>query len=186
MIMAIIFELWAECKDEQASSLLAHHFDGFKLYLSTGNEITVTVELVPNSTKLFGVIVRPSSLSLSGVRTLQDAIETTEVGLQLYYHLKSAPDFCFARINWEAELITMFDLPDFVEALHNGDKRLQIECVIDNSLYEKIGKPIFCYPFREGYWWTRYGGETYHPLWSNDQQALTEYHRRLFPENFGD
>lgn len=180
--MAIIFELWAECKDEQATSLLAHHFEGFRHHLSTGREITVTVEIV---TRPSGLIVRPTNLSRYGVRTIQDAIETTEVGLQLYHHLKSAPDYCFARIGWEAEIITVFELPDFVETSHNGDKRLQIDCILDNALYEKIGKPHFCYPFRSGYWWTRYKGETYNPLGSSDQKELTELHRRLFPENFG-
>lgn len=183
--MAIIFELWAECKNEQANSLLAHHFEGFKYRLSTGREINVTVETVAKSPNIFGVIVTPSGLSRYGVRTLQDALETTEVGLQLYHHLKSAPDFRYARIDWESENITMADLHDFVETLHNGEKRLQTECIVDNALYEEIGKPIFCYPFRDGYWWTRYKGETYNPLGSSDQKALTEFHRKLFPEHFG-
>ena len=182
--MAIIFELWAECKDEQSLALFVHHFEGFTFNLSAGKEITLYVEVVKKPPSLFGTRISPSGLSGFGIRTIQDAIDSTEVGLQLYYHLKFAPDFRFARIAWEAENITMSELPEWVERLNNGEKRLEIECVIDNSLYEQLGKPIFCHPFRDGYWWTRYKGEIYNPLGSSDQQALREFHRKLFPEHF--
>ncbi len=63
-----------------------------------------------------------------------------------------------------------------------GQCRLQIQCVIDQALYEQLGRPAFCYPFRDGYWWTRYRGEEYHPLYSNDQPQLNELCRAIFPE----
>lgn len=182
--MAINFELWVECRDEQSISFLAHHFQGIEYHLSTGRNITTLVEVVNKPLGIFGVRVSPVGLSRSGVRTLQDALETTEVGLQLYYRLKSASDFRYARVGWESENIMMIDLSEWVENLHNGDKRLEIECVIDNALYEQLGKPKNCYSFRDGYWWTRYSGATYKPLWSSDQKTLTEFHRKLFPEHF--
>jgi len=182
--MAIIFELWVECKDEQGIALLARHFEGFEHHLATGRTITALVEIINKPPSLFGLRVTPSELSRSGVRTLQDVLETTEVGLQLYYHLKSAPDFRYARVDWESENITMSDLPEWVETWNNGVKRFEIECVVDNALYEQLGKPEFCYPFRDGYWWTRYKGESYKPLYSGDQKALNEFCKKLFPEYF--
>lgn len=182
--MAIIFELWAECKDEQSISVLAHHFEGFKPILSTGREIALFVEIINKAPNRFALRVSLTGLSRSGVRTLQDALETTEVGLQLYYHLKSAPDFRYARVDWEAENITLTDLPEWIETMHDGEKRFQIECVVYNELYEQLGKPKFCHPFRSGYWWTRYKGESYRPLYSGDQKSLNEFCRKLFPEYF--
>jgi hypothetical protein len=181
--MAIIFELWAECKDEQSLSQLARHFEGFQHTLSvTGRTITASIEIIKS--RCFAIRVTPSGLSHAGVRTIQDALETTEIGLQLYSHLKSGPGFIFARVDWEASNITMLDLPEWVKTLQNGNKRFDIECVVDNALYEQMGKPIFCYPFRSGYWWTRYRGETYRPLYSNDQESLNEFCKKLFPEYF--
>jgi hypothetical protein len=52
------------------------------------------------------------------------------------------------------------------------------------GLHERLGSPLFCYPFRPGYGWTRYSGETYRPLYSNDEEGLNERCRSLFPEYF--
>ena len=182
--MAIIFHLWAECKDEEGILRFASHFTGLTHMLLNGKEITWTVHLENPCTDTAAVTVSSKDLSPYGVRTVQDALETTEAGLRLYHHLKTAPEFRFARIDWEAEIIPMVDLPDFVETGADGSRRLNLDCVVDEQLYRRLGSPLFFHPFREGYWWHRYGGEYYRPLYSNDQVALNELCRQLLPEYF--
>jgi hypothetical protein len=120
------------------------------------------------------IVVASSELSRSGVRELQDAVEATESGLRLYHHLQHGPPFRFARVAWEAENVPMAELRDYTEDCMPGEKLLRIECAMDDALYRDIGSPSNCYPFRDGYRWTRYSGETYKPLYSSDAASLND------------
>lgn len=180
--MAIIFEMWAECATQADCAALVRHFDGFQCTLINGRSVSWKANpLVWLST---GMIVTCDELSKFGPRNLQDALETTEVGLRWYYHLKKGPSFRFARVAWEAENIPLAELSDWVAPWMPGECRLEVECAIDESLYRQLGSPQFCFPFRPGYWWTRYRGEQYRPLHGNDQPGLNELCRLLFPEYF--
>ena len=79
-------------------------------------------------------------------------------------------------------LVPMADLRHYLAPMLPGECRLEIECVVDDALYRQLGSPKFCVPFRQGYWWTRYQGERYLPLGSNDQPALNELRLSLFPD----
>jgi hypothetical protein len=182
--MAINFGLWAECKDEASTQLLARHFTGLERTLLNGRAIGCGVELLRPPVASLGLDVVLGGVSCWGVRTVQDVLEATEAGLHLYKHLKDAPAFRFARVGWQPASLTMDDLPDYVEESANGERRLLVECVIDEELYRRLRSPIFCYPFRDGYWWTLYRGESYRPLSSNDQGELNDLCRKLFPEYF--
>lgn len=177
-VVAIIFELWAECGDRMACEAFARHCDGLRFDLLTGKRIEwkATVEV---SFQTVGVRAWAPELSRSGVRTITDALEATESGLRMYQHLKTAPPFRFARIDWEAANIPVCDLKDFID-----NHRLCVECVMDDGLYDELGAPNGCYPFREAYRWTQYRGESYRPLYSNDQPALNDLCRKIFPEYF--
>ncbi|HVN20003.1 MAG TPA: hypothetical protein VMU05_14555 [Dongiaceae bacterium] len=180
--MAIVFELWAECATEEEREVLIKHFDGFTVDLLTRRTISFHAgHPYPWKTSM---TVSSRDLSNAGVRTLDDAIETTEVGLQLYHHLKKGPPFRFARAAWEASLIPMAELNKYVAPLLPGECRLELECVLDDALYKQFGSPKWFFPFREGYWWNRYSGEQYKPLYSSDQAALNKLGRSLFPEYF--
>jgi hypothetical protein len=182
--MAIIFELWGECADPEQTKRLAAHFHELRHTLLNGHTITwsAEVDLPPSSPS--GVRVRSPDLSCSHVRNLQDAVEVTEAGLRLYVHLKTAPEFRFARVAWEAESIPMAELRDYLTVQENGDCFLNLECVVDDALYKSLGSPRFYRPFREGYWWYPYRGETYRPLYSVDQKELNDLCRQLLPEYF--
>src|SRR4029434_1043865 len=118
-------------------------------------------------------------LSRSHVRNLQDALEVTEAGLRLYAHLKTALEFTFARVAWEAESIPMAELTDYLDVQEDGSRLLNLECVVDDALYKSLGSPRFYRPFRDGYWWNPYRGESYRPLYSTDQKELNDLCRRL-------
>jgi hypothetical protein len=128
------------------------------------------------------MVASTPDLSSYGIRTLQEALECTESGIRLYRHLKDGPAFKFARVAWEAELVPLAELGDYVARIGKDECRLEIECVVDESRYRQLGSPQFCYPFRDGYFWTRYHGERYMPLYSNDQNELNAICRSLFPE----
>jgi hypothetical protein len=182
--MAIIFELWAECKDKEGVQLLADHFTGLKHTLLNGHTIEWIVNLEGVQSGTHGLTVWSRDLSSYGVRTIQDVLETTEAGLHLYKHLKSAPEFRFARVAWDAENIPMIELPEYVDTGTNGSRYLGLACVLDEHLYRQLGSPVSFNKFREGYWWKRYRGESYQPLYSNDQSELNRLCRELFPEYF--
>jgi hypothetical protein len=180
--MAIIFEMWVECGTEVDCARMAAHFDGFKTKLLTGRPTIWNVE--QQTWCPTAAVVSSSELSRSGVRSLQDALEATESGLRLYHHLQHGPSFRFARAAWEAQNVPIADLRDYTEDCMPGERLLRVECAMDDALYRDIGSPINCYPFRDGYRWTRYSGETYKPLYSSDATSLNDCCRSLFPEYF--
>jgi len=88
--MAIIFELWAECYTEQDTQDFGSHFDGLQhTLITTGRVIYWGVNRHRSWTNGIPMAISVASDELSnyGVRSLTDAIETTEAGLRLYKHL---------------------------------------------------------------------------------------------------
>ena len=179
--MALIFELWAECRDSQGLSRLAEHFCGVSHTLLSGRTIAWAPAIVGPPHYVPGLSVCMPGLSNRGVRTVSDALEVTEAGLRAYHHLLGAPPFCYARVEWEAANIPMSDLPDFVSTLATGERRLSLSCVTDSALWEELGRPMDFTPFRPGYVWRPYGGESYRPLGSNDHPELWRLRNELFP-----
>ncbi len=183
--MAVIFELWAECKDEASLYKLKAHFDDLHYTLLTGRTIGFGTEITTVGVR--GLIVSSFQLGNGyGVESLKDALEATEAGLFLYHRLKTAPNFRFAHVGWDAENHDTSDnLLEYVETMQDGRNRWAgFECVIDDELYEQLGSPISFWQFREGYWWQKFLGETYTPLFSTDQNELRELCEQLLPNNF--
>lgn len=149
--MAIIFELWAESTTEPECDSLIKHFDGLKVDLLTGRSISFRAGH-PYSLKTAMSVWSPDLEDGAKIGGLQRALETTEAGLRLYYHLKIGPSFLFARVAWEAGLVPMADLPEWKAPILPGECRLEIECAVDDALYRQLGSPKFCFPFRQGYW----------------------------------
>src|SRR5207253_1866686 len=122
--------------------------------------------------------------SAMGVRSVQDAVDTTDAALALYQHLKSAPTFTFAHAAWEARDISAGDLVEYVTSDTTGKRSLGLDCVMSEELFQTIGVPAWCDEFRPGYRWRRYRGETYQPLYAPDQPELNARARDRFPEYF--
>lgn len=180
--MAILFELWAETDNEAALQRFIEHFAHHQFTLINGRAITC--EAGPAPEYPLAAIVYSEGLSRDGVRSLSDALETTETGLRLFKHLRSAPEFSFARIDWEAGNIPMADLKEYVEMCPDGRCTLNLPCVVSETLYRELGSPKFFESFREGYLWYRYQGESYQPLYSTDQRELNDLCRQLFPGEY--
>ena len=123
--------------------------------------------------------------SLRGIESLKDALEATEASIFLYHRLKTAPDFRLAHVGWDRENCAGTDLSEFVDTLSDGRKHWSgYECVMDDELYKELGSPVSFWKVREGYWWRKYSGETYMPLFSDDQAELIELCEQLLPGNF--
>ena len=85
--MAIVFEMWAECRTQENCYALKQHFEALNNVFTTGRNISWRATIAPwLSTAL---TVWSPELSNVGIRTMTDAIETTEAGIRLYHHLKS-------------------------------------------------------------------------------------------------
>ncbi len=181
--MAIIFELFIECATKAGADNIAAHFGGLEHDLLSGKRIKWDIERLENPNG-FGVAFSSPQLSHFGVNTLQDALEITEAGLHLLHHLKSAPSFRYARADLEASNIWSGDLADFVETTLQGDKYTNLECVLEEKLYQQIGRPMSFVQFRPGYWWHQFSGTRYQPLWAQDQPSLRDICRRLFPGEY--
>lgn len=184
--MAIIYELWAECKDEISLQKLKTHFDGLEHTLLTGSTVRFRADIESPYSEAQGICVWSPQICPNGrgVENLKDSLEATEAGMFLYYHLKSAPDFRFAHIGWNAENITTVDLSDFFETTTDGKTQTNLYCVLDDELYKQLGSPVFFWKFREGYWWRKFRGVNYEPLFSADQKELRKLCQQLLPENF--
>ncbi|QDT95993.1 hypothetical protein [Gimesia aquarii] len=186
--MAIIFELYVDCNTPEELAAMKTHFSGFTLELMTGKktewEFDCSPDIWAGTYDLHAFGLWSSDLSRSGVRSLVDAIECTEAGIRLYKHLCDGPAFQFARVAWEADLICRPELEKYLEPLESSsEKRFCVECVLSETLYEKLGKPKNMDEFKPDYYWTGYRGEEYRPLWSSDQRQLWDLYRECFPKS---
>lgn len=180
--MAIIFEFCIECEDDSKSQDMVRHFAGLKHKLLTGRTISWDVGLEKPFGTYSVVIASSRDLSRYGVRTVQDAVETTEAGLRLYHHLLSAPAFRYAHSGWDGANIPMNELAEYVDVHATGQRYLSVDCVIDEALWEELGKPSGISIFKPGYRWHPYGGETYRPLGSGGQPELWSLRKELLPD----
>lgn len=180
--MAIIFDLYIECATPEELAEIKAHFSGLSFKLQNGK--VTHWDFSPDDTEgVHSCSYWSRQLSNSAVRTVTDAIECSEAGVRLYQHLHQGPDFQFARVAWEATLISGLELEDYLEPLGDtGESRLEIQCAFTEAQYEKLGRPKYCKAFRPGYVWTGYRGEEYRPLWSSDQQQLNDLYRKYFSQ----
>jgi hypothetical protein len=179
----IDFGLWAECENEASLYKFKEHFDGLQHTLLTGRTITFRAG-IDDSNVVCGLSVGSTQLLQNGrgIENLKDALEVTEAGIVLYHRLKTAPDFRFVHIDWNAEGTTSEDLSECVETMSDGKRWLNVECALNDKLYKQLGSPVSLRQFREGYWWRKYRGETYMPLFSTDQKELRDLSERLLPD----
>lgn len=178
----INFGLWAECENEASLDKLKAHFDGLQHTLLTGRTITFGAGIDNSSVRGLSVGAMQLQQNGRGIENLKDALEVTEAGIILYHRLKTAPDFRFVNVGWNAEGTTSEDLSNCVETLSDGNRWLNVECALNDELYKQLGSPVSLRQFREGYWWRKYLGETYMPLFGTDQKELRDLSKRLLPD----
>ena len=179
----IDFSLWAECESEASLNELKVHFSNFQHTFLTGRTLAFSAVIL--NEEVLGLSVGSTQLCKNGrgIESLNDALEVTEAGIVLYHRLQTAPDFRFAHVDWNADLKTSEGLSESVEIMDDGRRWMSFRCAVNDELYKQIGTPASFWQFREGYWWRKYRGETYMPLFSSDQKELLELSERLLPKN---
>jgi hypothetical protein len=182
--MAIFYMMFVECADEISSEACRQHFDGLEIELLSGKKTRWSA----GNSDFIRPAVEVISFDLNnyGISSLQDSLAATEAGLHLLRRLKSAPEFLFARLGIEVGNIDVNELPDYVNEFASDRTRrtLGLECILHESVYESLGRPENFAPFRPGYVWNKYHGESYRPLYSSDQPELNAKCKEFFPEYF--
>lgn len=158
--MALIFSLYAVCRDEAEVAPFVAHFQGLRWTLADGTETTLEAGpyrvVAPGAPP--GLIDRscwitPSELSTYGIRDDRDAVLMTELGNRLCEQLRTAPPFELARVGIEVDQqLDDGELSDMIREAWSG-------LVFSDALFRRAGSPAACIPFRDGMWWHPYVGE---------------------------
>jgi hypothetical protein len=151
--VAIIFSLYAECRDAGAAAAFSAHFDGVRWTLSDGTE--TTLEAGPYAIQNPGgrCWVTPSNISISGPIDDADAIQMTELGQRLCAHLRTAPPFELALVGIEVDQER--DEAELADMIRDGWSGL----IVTEERWQRAGAPIELVVFREGMRWHPYTGE---------------------------
>jgi hypothetical protein len=175
--MGLLFGLSAECgSDKQGAELFEAHFHGFSFELITGKTSVCYTEISQDAELNWWTDIIPNNITWSGgPSSLEDAIDLSEAGLQLYTRLISAPQFRFAIFGLEKFMFKSHsELPSILKVTNNG--RIRIEAyweglVLSESIWNEFEKTSFFDPFGIGYRWIPYEGERYSPLQGNQAYA---------------
>ena len=158
--MALIFSLYAVCRDEAEVAPFVAHFHRLRWTLADGTETTldagpyrVVAPGAPAGRIDRSCWVTPSAISTSGIRDDRDAVLMTELGNRLCEHLRSAPPFEMARIGIEVD--QQLDDAELAELIREDWSGL----IFDDALHRLAGSRPSCIPFRDGMWWHPYVGE---------------------------
>lgn len=152
--MALLFELAAECGDDEDALAVARHFAGWSCRSGREAELVCDAEAFEIAGASW-VRVVPRGFGGSGVNSAEEARRATEVGNQLYERLRTGPAFRFALVGVEAEGVRSYeDLEDPDEADLPG-------LVLAEPLWARAGCPEGFEPFAPGYVWRPWPGETW-------------------------
>ena len=154
--MALLFELAIEFgKNTLLADTAVNHFKGVKFKLSDGLESELKTYRLEDCEDNSWLCVYPTGLSKSGVCSNNDARQMMEAAKYLYSLLKTAPDFRYAIVGVEVEFFRYESEINELDDVDYGGVVLSME------FWDKVGKPEHFIPFREGYYWRPYIGETY-------------------------
>jgi len=167
--VAYTFSLSAECgSNQQDAEHFAGHFRGHSMELITGKVSTLHATVHCDEESNWWAVIEPDKVSRSGVATLDDAVELSELGFRLYALLMSAPDYRFALVGVEVDDSNTYEELLGQVATYSSGKRIVPNfegLVLSNELWQEMGRPLAFFPFGERYRWNPYRGEDYSPTW---------------------
>lgn len=154
--MALIFSLYAVCRDEGGVEPFLAHFRDLRWTLADGTE--TTLEAGPYRLAMPGAIERacwitPTGISTYGIRDDRDAALMTELGNRLCEHLRTAPPFELASVGIEVD--QQLDDAEVDEMIREDWSGL----IFTDEIWRRAGSRPSCLPFRDGMWWHPYIGE---------------------------
>ena len=104
--MGWFFGLCVECSSKSETEAVSEHFETLTLSLSDGrtfNSRTFVYQIPEISLIDWWFNLIPIGISESGICTIEDACEMTELGILLYKHLQKSPYFRYALVGLEVD-----------------------------------------------------------------------------------
>lgn len=158
--MAWMFGLSAECgSDKTRANSFALHFDGMTWVLSNNRQCRCQADIFQDIDQNWWCRVCPNNFSEIGIVSPESAYLMTELGILLYQHLRSAPDFRYALVGVEVD-----EFRTFSELLEEPPNLSIPGLVLAEKVGQALGVSAAYRPFSPGYIWQPYEGETYNPL----------------------
>jgi len=170
--MALPFEFCIECgANKQDAELMLLHFSQLSFQLLTETICEFNLNLWQDGSQNWWCEMYPKNLTNSGVRTVKNAVELSEVGLRLYHRLLTAPNFRIALIGFDVGgMWSLSELRLYRDHHEDGSKWLNFRgLVLRKDIWVELDKPnSFWSRFKEGYIWQGYYGESYNPVGAAD------------------
>jgi hypothetical protein len=166
--MAWLFSLSVECGDDRSTAeKVSGHFENCAFDLITGKHSVCRCSIHEDE-QAWWVVVAPSNVTRSGVASVTDAVELTELGLQLRARLLTAPPFRYAMAGVEVDDFASYSDLLGIVVTRPDDKTIPLYfqhsgLVISKEMREAMGRPIGFTPFGERHLSTYYAGELYSP-----------------------
>ncbi len=172
--MAVHYYLAVACADQAAATAMFDCFEGLPVSLTDGLTTSCWAKSLEDTTAaIWWSLVFPRGASINGhgrdhkpEPNLTSRAQRSKIGHLLYQRLQSAPAFRFARYGEEV-----------IDPGYDGDHNIYYEAmrdprdpsilaeewnglVLNEEMWEMAQRPDQYKPFRPGYYWTPYTGET--------------------------
>ncbi len=153
--MAWLFELGVECGESyDAMKAIEDHFAGQIIFLSNGKAVPCRCYRRCNWISVLPVgVIMGAPEAIAELCTPRLA---SEIGSHLYDRLRTAPPFRFALVGWEASNCREYEEldEDIINRNFHG-------LVIAEEIWARFDRPPIFSPFRPGYVWRPYLGESF-------------------------
>lgn len=152
--MPLPFSLWIESSQDDRDAHI-EHFNGLRFRLSTSRIATWVAYREYDSDR--AVTVGSPELNPNGCATRDDVVEQEESTLLLYRCLRSAPPFEYAIARRQAHRRDLSevecDAREERARAAGGPWNVDECCVLAEPIWQRMGRPADCRPFRPGYLW---------------------------------
>ncbi|PSF36823.1 hypothetical protein C7H19_12720 [Aphanothece hegewaldii CCALA 016] len=158
--MTWIFSLSAECGSVSLDAeKFSQYFDQISFVLSNGTRSQCYANIFQDLEENWWCRVCCEQISEIGINTPETAYLMTELGILLYQHLQSAPDFRYALVGVEVD-----EFRTYSELIEDSSILSFPGLVLAETIWNEMNKPSAFRTFSLGYVWKPYEGEVYKPL----------------------
>lgn len=144
--MTWAFSLSAECGAKQvAAEQFAQYFDGLSYLFSNGNASQCHTAIFQDIEGNWWCQVCPSGISEAGIEGSDIAYQMTELGIELYQQLQSAPPFRYALVGVEVD-----EFRTYSELISEGTVPRFPGLVLAEAVWQSLGASTLFQPFSTG------------------------------------
>ena len=152
--MTWVFSLSAECgRRESLAFAFSEYFQEKLITLSNGYPYRCDTNLHQDSENNWWCVVYVNSFET--LSSEHDPTLLTKIGIHLYQDLRYAPLFNYAIVGVEVDEFRTYN-----ELINDKSDEPIPGLVMRESIYQQLRSEVIYYPFREGYVWQVYEGES--------------------------